>query len=411
MSIIISSKGDDVTAWRAAGEFGVLFRQALLDRSALLTSAEFEALAGNVGQELERRAAGHDAALASLRLLIDDVSAATEPGRLGGGIREFYGSCYALLGTNRSAPAFYRLSEAFLGAVARSALSCAMGRLDLTPDRLPPLALIALGPTGRHEFSPFCNPQLLLVHGEADSLPAELPGMLGLALHEVFEAAGLSMDPAITPRNLEWCGTLTQWRQRLITGLEEGEPSELVDLLRLADQTALLPGNGLEREFQDLCLGLLRKSRATLDFLVTRILGLSNGVGLMGGLRLERSGLHRGLFALFDHALLPLTASVTALSLMLGGVSVGTPQRIRELLANGKLNVGMAEHLLEAWHTLNEFRLAHEGALFPNTEGRLSLYFDPDTLSDGEMERFREALEMVDVIKRHVVITFSGGEE
>ncbi|HEY4745433.1 MAG TPA: putative nucleotidyltransferase substrate binding domain-containing protein, partial [Desulfuromonadaceae bacterium] len=284
------------------------------------------------------------------------------------------------------------------------------GRLDLTPDRLPPLALIALGPTGRHEFSPFCSLQLLLVHGEGGPMPADVAGTVGLALHQVLEAAGMRPDATITPRNPEWSGTLAHWRQRLPAMLEEGEPAALVDLLRLADQAALVPADGLEREFRDLCLGLLGTSRATLDFLVTRIQGLSNGVGLMGGLRLERSGPQRGLFALFDHALLPLTASVTALSLMAGGAGVGTPQRIRELLANRKLNVELAERLLEAWHSLNEFRLGHERDLFPDARGRSSLHFDPDTLSDPEMERFREALDTVDAIQRHVVVTFSGWE-
>lgn len=411
MQIVISSKGNDITAWRAAEEFGLLFRQSLLDTAAVLTSGQFEAQVGDVRQELERRATEHDAALAALGRLMDDALAATEPVRLGELIREFYSSCYALFGQNRSAAAFYRLSELFLDAAARSALGCAMGRLGLTADTFPPLALIALGPTGRREFSPFCNPQLLLVHGEVGPGPVELPGILGRALHEVFEAAGLHPDGTITPRNPEWCGTIAQWRQRLITWLERGEPSELVGLLRLTDQSALLPANGLEQEFRDLCTGLLRERRAILDFLVTRIQGLSNGVGLMGGLRLERSGPQRGQFALFDHALLPVTASVTALSLMMGGMSVGTPQRIRELQSGRKMSVELAERLLAAWHTLNELRLAHEGGLFPNPGGRSSIHFDPDTLTDADMERFREALETVGIIQRHVAITFSGWEE
>lgn len=410
MAIVVSSKGNDLGAWRAAGEFGLLLRQALLDRAALLTSTQFEAQLGEITQELERRATEHDAALAALERLKEDAAAATEPVRLGEVVREFYAACYALFGPSRSASAFYRLSGAFLETVARSALDCALARLGLTTDRLPPLALIALGPTGRHEFSPFCTLQLLLVHGETGPLPAGLPGMVGQALHQVFEEAGLKPDGAISPRTPAWCGTLAQWRQRLLAVLEEGEPAELVDLLRLADQAALLPANGLEQEFRDLCLALVGTSRPTLEFLVTRIQGLSNGVGLMGGVRLERSGPHRGLFALLDHALLPLTASITALTLMAGGKGIGTPARIRELLANRKLNVEQAERLLEAWHTLNELRLGREAALFPDTAGRASLYIDPETLSEPEMERFREVLDTVDAIQRHVAVTFSGWE-
>jgi signal-transduction protein with cAMP-binding, CBS, and nucleotidyltransferase domain len=97
---------------------------------------------------------------------------------------------------------------------------------------------------------------------------------------------------------------------------------------------------------------------------------------------------------------------------MMGGVCAGTPQRIRELLSGGKLSVDLAERLLESWHTLSELRLAHEAGLFPDPGGRSSLHFDPETLSDADMERFREALETVGVVQRHVAITFNewGGE-
>ncbi len=407
MPIVISSKGSDINAWRPAADFGVTFRRALLDKTATLTSAQAETLFRDVGEELERRAHGHDAALAGIRLLMEEAATTTEPARLGDVIREFYGACYALFARHRSAPAFYRISEAFLAVVARRAVDFAMTVPGLANDTTPLSALITLGPAGRHEFSPYCRLQLVLVHDEA----GPMPDGLGQALHEFFESVGLHPDTAITPRNPGWCGTLVQWRQRLADELEEGASVDLIDLLRLADQTALLAAEGLAGEFGALCLSLLRNSPATLAFLVTRILGLSNGLGVMGGLRLERSGPYRGRFALLDHALLPLTASVTALSLITGGTAVGTPQRIRELLARRKLNVEQAERLLEAWHTLNELRLARERDLFPNWDDQASLYLVPETLPDADMERLREALEIVAILQRHVAITFSAWEE
>jgi len=407
MQIVISSKGSDINAWRQAGDFGATFRQALLDKAATLTSAEAEALFLGVGEELELRAHGHDVALAGIRRLMEEAAATVDPGRLKGVIREFYSACYALFAQTRSATAFYRISEEFLHVVAGTLLASAMMRLGLPGDTLPALALIALGPAGRHEFSPFCSLQLLLVHGGAE-LP---PAALGQTLHEMCEEAGLRPDNNITPRNPDWCGTLDQWRQRLVAGLERRESLELIDLLRLADQAPLFFAGRPAEEFNDICLPLLRNSRTTLAFLVTRILGLSNGLGIMGGLRLERSGPHRGQFALLDHALLPLTASITALSLMMGGIAVGTPQRIRELLAGRKLNVEQAERLLDAWHTLNELRLAHERDLFPNWDEHASIYLDPESLSDADRERFREVLEIVAVLQRHVAIVFSEFEE
>jgi CBS domain-containing protein len=407
MPIVISSKVTDITTWRPAADFRLAFRQALLDKTARMTSGQAEMLFLGVRQELEQRAADHDAAMAGIRRLMEEAATTTDPAGLGGVIREFYGACYALFAHYRSAPAFYRLSEEFLGVVAKTALDCAMARMGLSAGKRPPVAVVALGSAGRREFSPFCKLQLALVHEEAGSMPAEL----GQALHDVFAAIGLRTDNAVTLRNPDWCRTLAQWRKRLMVGMEQGASGELVHLLRLADQSALLPSDGLAVEFNHLCLSLLRNSRATLAFMVTRILGLSNGIGIMGGLRLERSGPYRGRFALFDHALFPFSASVAALTLLMGGVAVGVPQRIRELLASQKLNVEQAERLLETWHTLHGLRLDREGELFPSWNGQASLYLDPETLPDTDMKSLREALEIVAVLQRHVAITFSGWEE
>jgi CBS domain-containing protein len=278
-------------------------------------------------------------------------------------------------------------------------------------DKLPPVAVVALGPAGRTEFSPFCRLQLLLIHGVSDSSLAEPLRLLGRMLHEDFEATGLQLDQVITPRNPEWRGDPIQWQQRLVAGLEQGTPTELINLLRLVDQTALFPGGELENEFSALCLSLLQKSRTTMAFMVSRVMGLSNGLGMMGGFRLERMGPYRGLFALFDYALLPFTASVTALSMIKGDGAAGTRQRIRDLLSRQELNVEAAENLLLAWYNLNELRLSRERELFPVCKDKESLYVNVEAMTDGESELFRETLETVAAIQRNVTITFSGWEE
>jgi len=411
MPIVISSKRSDFSAWRTAGDFGTAFRELLLKRTSTLTSEQAEMLFQDVGQELEQRAAEHDACLTRLRRLIAEAGTTGEPALLKGVVQEFYGASYDFFEQNRSAPAFYQLSDEFLRAVSGTVTASAMKKLGPTALKLPPVAVIALGPAGRHEFSPFCPLQLLLVHGVADPSLSGPIGFLGQSLHEQFEAAGLLPDEVITTRNPEWRGDLVQWRQRLVAGLERGKPAEMTNLLRVVDQAALFPNEGLEDEFSALCMSQLQKNRATLAFLVTRVQGLSNGLGMMGGLRLEKFGPYRGLFALFDHALLPLAASVASLTLIHGGNAVGTRQRILDLLFRQELNVETAEHILQAWYGLQELRIARERHLFPSLNERDSLYFDVEALADAEMEQLRETLETVATLQRHVTITFSGWVE
>lgn len=411
MPIVVSSKRGDFGAWRTAGDFGTSFREQLLKSTATLTSEQAEALFRGVGEVLERRAAENDACLARLRHLIAEAGAAGAPALLKGVLQEFYGASYDFFGQNRSAPALFRLSGDFLRAVGGAVVAGAMEKLGPAAGKLPPVAVIVLGPAGRHEFTPFCRLPLLLVHGVADPSLAVPMDLLGAALHEQFEAAGLLPDEVITPRNPAWRGDLEQWRQRFAAGLERGTPAEMINLLRVADQAALFPNEGLEHEFCNLCMSQLHNSRASMAFLVTRVMGLSKGLGMMGGLRLKKFGPYRGMFALFDHALLPLTASVTALSLIHGVNAAGTRQRILELLSRQELNVEMAEHLLQAWFCLQELRLARERGLFPALNENDSLYIDVEGMADAETEQLRDTLETVATLQRHVTVSFSGWEE
>src|SRR6185369_5802346 len=157
MPIIISSKGNDFHAWRAAGDFGTAFREKLLKRTSRLTHEQAIELFREVGLELERRAAECDADLAFMGRLVEEAAATTDLARLRQITEEFYTVSYRFFSKNRSATAFYRLSSDFLKAVCGSALSYAKGELGVHANRIPPIAIIALGPTGRHEYSPYCR--------------------------------------------------------------------------------------------------------------------------------------------------------------------------------------------------------------------------------------------------------------
>lgn len=411
MPIMIVSKGKDFTAWRAAGDFAVTCRQNLLKRTESLLSDESEVFFDEAVRELERRTLEHDASLARLRGLTAQAAAVATPDRFKALLGEFYAENYAFFGQNRSSSAFFQLSDEFVSAVCAALVAHAREKLGQPASDLPPLAIIALGVCTCHEMTPFWRLQLVLVHGEAQPPQERLVAAFYHILHDSFETAGLRLDMQITPLNPEWRGSMADWQQRLSLGLEQGGAMSGGDIIKLANQQALYSEQGLADVFRNHCMLLLSQSRAALAFMVARVTELSNGIGLMGGLRLEKKGPQRGLFGLLDHALLPLSASVSVLNLIKGGGAAGTPRRIRELLNRGAIDVDMAERLLEAWHLFSELRLKREAALQPEWGGQAAFYLDLNTLDGAEQDRFKACLETVAMIQRHVGIAFGSWEE
>jgi signal-transduction protein with cAMP-binding, CBS, and nucleotidyltransferase domain len=411
MAALATAKGSDISTWRGAGDFRTAFRQALLKLSAHCSSDEAETLFSETCHALEAHAVENDERMARLQRSVVQTAASADPSRLGELCNAFYAELYDHFGCYGSAVAFYHLSTLFLRELTGSLNRYALQRLGSSGEQLPDMTLVALGPTGRREFSPFCPLQLALVYGQTADGGMEAVSRYCGVLQEGFEACGLQVDGEITPLNSPWRGSLPEWGRRLEQGLARSKQSELVALIMLADHEALFTVEGRDLEFRELVLSQLRKSRRAMGELVTRIGRLSNGLGIMGGVRLESSGPHRGLFRLFEHALVPLSAAVAALALINRVDAFDIPQRIRALLGRQALNVDTAERLLQSWHILNELRLMRELELLPSGNRAAALFLDVTALDEEKHGMFREALETIDNVQRRVSAVYSGTEE
>ncbi|BCS55264.1 putative nucleotidyltransferase substrate binding domain-containing protein [Geobacter sp. SVR] len=404
MALVASSKGKDFNTWLAARDFVLTCRQTLLESAACMSSEQAEELFAEVERELAGREALHADELAHLRLMIAEAATAGGPDLLHPLVDRFYTACYDFFGRNRSAIAFFHLSAEFLRAASTTIVGYARqqtGCADL------PVALIALNSGGRREFSPLHRLQLLLVHGGDAPEPAVME-RFGRVLEEAFQAAGLSLDGQVTPGRLEWRGSMRVWKQRVAELLERNRSRYLNDLTRLADQDALFSDQGLADEFYSSCVQALEGSRSAHAFLVSQMMGLSTGIGMMGGIRLARRGAQRGMFGLLEHALLPLSSAIGSLALLKGVREVETTQRVRKLLARSEIDVEMAERLLEAWHFFNELRLQRETACLADRAYEAAGYFDVQASPAEVQERFKDFLETVATLQRHVGIAFSG---
>ena len=408
MALLVSAKGSDLLAWRATGDFSATYRQVVLGRMEFCRSEEAMAMLAGVSHALEDLATANDRFCSHRLDLIQEVAACDELPRLGELTTIFFAGLYDHFDLHRSATSFYEFSLQFLKALAGSVSRCSYANLGHSSPRMPGLALIALGPAGRQEFTPFCPLQLMLVHGLAGDEEKALIQRYATQLHENFEACGLLVDKVVTPRNSQWRGSLSEWGQRLAGVAGRADASEIIEMLRLTDQTTLVEAADAASGFRQNSLSVLAASPLAVKNLVSRVTSLSNGIRIMGGLRFEKKGPYRGRFALSENALQPLSASLSALALLKNIESMATPSRVRELLWRRELNVDMAERLLLAWHALHELCLIREREMQPDWTNRAPFFLDVERMDVAEQEALREALETIGNIQRHVGINFSG---
>lgn len=411
MDILLSAKGSDITSRLAVEDFAAAYQQSLLDRAALDRSESAESVFSEALVTIETAVATHQDLLKRLDDLINKVAAATASTNLRELTGDFYSNLYRHFGHFNSAPAFYQLSMAFLRQLSATITARAMDQLGLFARHLPEMTLIAIGPAGRCEYSPFCPLQLLLVHGEVAESHIQTITLFCQTLHSEFEETGLFIDPIVTPRNGVWRGTLTDWQQRGEDALRPQAAEDLINLCRLVDQYPLYPVEGFAPGFKKISSTILGGSRPAQANLIERMKSLSNGLGLMGGLKLERSGSGRGQFRLLDHGLLPLSTALSALSLIKSSTAISNSERIQDLLKRHELDVELAERMLATWHSLHGLRLQREQSFQIEQHINQPLFLDPHELSAEQRQLLEAALESVAFIQRHVEIIFSGMRE
>ena len=408
---MLSVKGSDITSRLAVEDFAAAYRQSLLDRAASDHNGSAESVFSEAVAVIETAIATHQDLLKRLDNLIENVAAATPSTNLRELTGDFYSDLYRHFGHFHSAPAFYQLSMAFLRQLSATIATRAKDELGLFARHLPEMTLVAIGPAGRCEYSPFCPLQLLLVHDETPTSHLETINLFCQSVHSEFEATGLFIDPVVTPRNSVWRDTLANWQQRCKNDLRPQAADELINLCRLADQYPLHPVEGLGQELKKISSAALGASRPAQASLIERMKSLSNGIGFMGGLKLERSGNGRGQFRLLDHGLLPLSAALSALSLLKASGAVNNRDRIQDMLKRRELDVELAERMLATWHGLHGLRLQREQSFTIENHINQPLFLNPNELTAEQRQALEAALESVAFIQRHVEIIFSGMRE
>ena len=280
---LLLAKGEDFSSWREVEEFAVAYREAavsLASRRHPAGIAHVLELMEDLLLAVERENSGmHD----ELERLISELANASEQQQLRTLLAGFYDRVYHHFSCFGSPPALFSMTETFLRALAECCLRLARQQID---SPLPPIALIVMGPAGRREATRFCRVQLALVwDGE---VPEALMVQLGEELVAWLRVCGVALEETITPLNPDWRGSLVQWQDRFESATSRQDQYVLIELLRLADRTVLGGDDQVADTFGALCQKYLSQ-RSFVGNLVERCLSLSNGIGMMGSLKLEKS--------------------------------------------------------------------------------------------------------------------------
>jgi len=411
MAPLLSAYNGDITSWRAASDFVVAYRNALLAHAASEACCDAEELFGAARSAVEAFAAENRAVQSRLNGVLEEVALTDDLEWHKELTAVFFRELYRQFDLLHSAPAFYQGSMSFLRQISAALVRSTITRLGREAAHVPNLVLVALGPAGRCEYSPFCPLQVALIYGETAAAERETVARFGQILHDGFEALGLHIDPVVTPRNPEWCGSQWEWQQRCRSSLELLNEELLIDQLRLADQYQLYPCDGSTQELKSACMVQLRTNRPALTSLIARMEAIGNGLGLMGGLKLEQGGPMSGLFPLLQHGLMPLSAAISALALIKGSSAESALDRVHDLLARHLLDVDLAERIVSCWYTLHGLRLTRERTFSDGPYDSHALYLNPKELLVSHRADLKEALESVAVIQRQVRTAFSEQEE
>jgi signal-transduction protein with cAMP-binding, CBS, and nucleotidyltransferase domain len=410
MNILLSAKGSDITTWRAVQDFASLYRQAVLDRASFTTTGNPETVFSNACDALETVITTHKKTLRELEDLTKAVSVATSSMNLEELTVAFYQELYSYFELFRSPPAFYQLSMSFLRQVSATIVTLTAEQFGTLSRNLPKMALFAVGAAGRGEYSPFAPLQILIVHEKAASSQLQSIDLFCTTLHNGFTTAGLSVDPEITPRNAIWRGTPDDWQQRSTEGLQPRSGEKLKNLCRLVDLYPLCSGMEHTGDLKKINSAALSGNRAALSTLTGRMASLSNGLGMMGRLKVERSGDARGLFNLREYGVEPLSTALSVLALIKESHTTSNCERIHELLRRRELDVELSERMLATWYFLHDLLLYQEQGRNILVPSDRHSFLDPDKLTAEQRQSLKNALESVTFIQRHVEI-FSGRGE
>ena len=380
-------------------------RKGLYDRSRLLspdaTLATILDLKQWIGQEL----AFEEGASASFGRILSELWHAEYLDQLPPLLNRFERLVSAYFVRRGSVPAFHGFCNAWRDGVLRRILQFAEEGPELNDQGYAPApyALLASGSMGRREQTLEEAERYFLVWKGDESGYFEPFSYRVLAILDHYGLIGKE-GSALLNQAL-WRGSLEEWRRYLDEGGREPgqEPGQESPLDLIADLRYLCGDECIGHEAVRQARGALGRSRESGEFQkqARHVVEAPVALGLLGGIRVEKSGVHAGHCNPERAGLSPLVRAVRLLSAHHDLEPGSTLDRLGALNSLGVWETGQYEQLVAAYHLLAGLKVRREIALEPP-------YLDPASLTEGDREKLKAALEAVRQLQRSVRCEFLG---
>ena len=253
-----------------------------------------------------------------------------------------------------------------------------------------------LGYPGRREGTVFCECENLLVFNHMEPERTSYFQVFARKAEELLTLLGLHTRIVMSPGHFSWAGSINEWRTRLsgaVSGQRKGD--DMAALIELADLSPVHGDESLCEEMANMVQGMLSFHHGALRAVGRAASEMHTGLDFFGRMRIEKSGPHRGLFNLEQHALSPLICNVRLLALKCGVTSTNTVERIKGIMERGDLPVELAERLLLAFHHFSAQKIKVE-----LKRGETGVWLDIDQLSNAEEQALRAGLETLVTLQR-----------
>ncbi|GFO67067.1 hypothetical protein GMLC_06460 [Geomonas limicola] len=264
-----------------------------------------------------------------------------------------------------------------------------------------PFALLASGSLGRREQTLEESDRCVLVWKDEDDTGYFEP--FAYRIIAILDQYGLIGKEGAFLGKALWRGSLEKWAHYL--SCEVQPPDQPNRLETIADLRVVCGDESIGADAVRLARVFLTRSRDSEE-----MLELARGVveqpvalGIMGGLRVEKTGEHAGHLNPEKGGLQPLVEAVRLLAARHGLESGPTLDRIAALATLGGLTVAQAERFSAAYHVLAGFKVRREIALEHP-------YLSPAALAETDRERLKEAFESVRQLQRLLRCRFLGKE-
>jgi CBS domain-containing protein len=376
-------------------------KKGLYDRSRLLAPDATLAVIQDLKQWIDQELAFEEGASASFGRVLSELWHAEYLDQLPPLLNRFERLVSAYFVRRGSVPGFHGFCNAWREGVLQRILQFAEEGPELNDQgHAPaPYALLASGSLGRREPTfEEAEHYFLVWRGEE----AEYFEPFAYRIIAILDQCGLIVKdgPALLGKAL-WRGSLDDWCGFVAGGSQAPEQPNQLELL--ADLRYLCGDATIGGEAVHQVRSRLERMRGNGEFLglARDVVETPVAIGLLGGIRVEKTGEYAGCCNPEQSGLDPLVSAVRLLAAQHNLEPGPTLERLAALGSLGVLEEARVARLIASYHVLAGLKVRREIALEHP-------YLDPAVLSDGEREKLKDALDAVRQLQRLVGYLFLG---